>query len=88
MSKPFDKGKPEITCTCRTRPRGTLCHPIQLAGDSMFYIFCFQMGSQFFPHLESPLFMVIYISIVRIEMPNKSNNILDVSQTDLQFACT
>jgi len=32
--------------------------------------------------------MLIYISIVRIEMPNKSNNILNVSQIDLRFAYT
>lgn len=52
------------------------------------FFFCFQTRSQIFYRPVSPLFMLIYISMVGIEMPSKSNNILNVSQIDLQFAYT
>lgn len=70
------------------RTEGTLCHPIHNWQGILRFIFCFQTGSQIFYRPVSPLFMLIYISIVRIEMSNKSNNILNISQIDLQFAYT
>lgn len=75
------------TGICGIRTEGTLCHPTQLARDSTLY-FLFSNGKSIFYRPVSRLFMLIYISIVRIEMPNKSNNILNVSQIDLQFAYT
>lgn len=47
---------------------------IQSAGDSIYFIFfLFSNEKSIFYRPVSPLFMLIYISIVRIEMPNKSN---------------
>jgi hypothetical protein len=60
--------------------------PYTIAKGFYTLFFCFQTRSQMFYRPVSPLFMLIYISIVRIEMPNKFNNILNVSQIDLQFA--
>lgn len=87
MSKLFEKKNQNKTGICGIRTEGTLCHPTQLARDSMLY-FLFSNRKSIFYCPVSPLFMLIYISIVRIEMPNKSNNILNVSQIDLQFAYT
>lgn len=85
MSKLFEKKNQNKSGICEIRTEGTSCHPTQLARDSTLW-FLFSNGKSIFYRPVSPLFMLIYISIVKIEMSNKSNNILNVSQIDLQFA--